>query len=637
MSARPSPKDLFTQAELSAALRAADVGVWALSVPDGRLRWSPEMARLVGLPLDRLEGQLDELSSLVCAEDRELVSEAGETLLRGETQEYSVEYRVPLSGGGMRWVASRGRLLFDGRGEPEEFTGATIDVTERRTQLEQCSEGEKRLRLFSELASDYVYEVDLREPALAPSIVAGSFERTTGYTPQEVAEVGGWFQVIHPDDRGNLDELFAQTRAGKRLVNEYRIVRKDGEQRWLRDRIVPVMDPETGELVRLVGGVQDITDLKELESQLIHSQKMEALARMAGAVAHDFNNLLTVMYGTIDTLEGRGPAGDGALEELRETVERASDLTSSLLAFGRRRVAAPKVLEFAATLEHPAPMLRRAVGERVRVEVESEAPDARICVDTSQLELVLLNLAVNGRDAMPEGGELFVRARTVEFSEFDTGRPPELEPGHYAAIQVADTGTGIAPDVLPRLFEPFFTTKPAGKGTGLGLATAHSIVRQMGGALRAESAQGKGATFSLFLPLTDEEVDVVDVSVARHSVGGTESVLLVEDDAGVSSMVTRVLSDLGYVVTQVESAEDALALETSFDLLLSDVRLPGRPGTELAEELAAAFPDLRILLMSGLVEDERQKAVIESGRFAFLPKPFVPEGLARRVREVLDE
>jgi PAS domain S-box-containing protein len=637
MSTRPALSDLFTHDELAAALRAADVGVWTLSVPGGRLRWSPEMARLVGLPLDRLEGELDDLVWRVHPEDREHVVAAGGLLLEEGAGQYSVEYRIPLSDGRVRWVASRGKLLLDRNGEPFELTGATIDVTERKAQLEERSEGEKRQRLFTELASDYVYEVDLRKPALAPSIVAGSFERTTGYTPQEVAEVGGWFEVIHPDDRGNLEELFDATRAGKRVVNEYRIVRKDGEWRWLRDRIVPILDPETGELVRLVGGVQDITDLKELESQLLHSQKMEALARMAGAVAHDFNNLLTVMYGTIDTLAKEPGGGQRALEELRATVDRATNLTSSLLTFGRRRVAAPKVLALASVFEHCVPMLQRAVGERVSIEIANQAPGARVCLDASQLELVLLNLAVNGRDAMPEGGTLWVTARTVEFSGFDAARPPELQPGRYAAVEVADSGGGIAPEALPHLFEPFFTTKPDGKGTGLGLATAHSVVRQMGGAIRAESEPGRGATFCLFLPLTPDGVDAVEAPAVRHSIGGSERILLVEDDGGVSSVVTRALSDLGYEVTLVESAEEALALKERFDLLLSDVRLPGRPGTQLAEELSAASPDLRVLLMSGLVEDEQQRAVVESGRFAFLPKPFVPEGLARRVREVLDE
>lgn len=616
------------------ALSAVEIGVWTWDVATDALRWSPELCALFGVAT--APGSYDDYLDLIAPLDRARVREVVSGALRDATltnssTTYAFEHRLATPGE-ERWVACRGRVLVDETGTPTTITGTSVDVSSQRRTEERLRESEALLRLTAELGTDYVYVVELDRPTLFPSIVAGSFERTTGMTPADVAERGGWFEVIHPDDRASVAAILPAVMSGEPSVNEYRITGPRGGTRWIRDAVRPVRDAATGAVTRLVGGVQDITERKTLEEQLLQAQKLEALARLSGGIAHDFNNLLAVILSAIDVIGAQAstPEARECCDAIVEATERGAELTRSLLVFARRDVGSPRVVSLGDVVREALPLLSRAVGPNVRVVFDGERGGPHhVRLDPGQAQLVLLNLAVNARDAMPDGGSLRLHLGPDDGAP----RPPELTAGRYARLTVADDGAGIPPDLMRRVFEPFFTTKPPGKGTGLGLSACHGIVTHAGGAIQVESTVGRGTTFTMTLPLAAPAPSEATRSRTRHSPGGTERVLVVEDEATLLHMLTRALRDRGYAVCGVGSAEAALtALEGgTFDLVLSDVALPGLAGTELAHIVRARWPATALLLMSGHAATAPLPDAV-----LVLSKPFTTERLASQVRDTLD-
>lgn len=630
----------FARSELEAALQAAEVGIWSWSVATGEVRWSPELLALYGVRPEDFEGSFEFFAGRIHPEDRERVVGDIARALDERREHFFVAHRIVRPGGEVRFSECHGRCLLDEQGQPTGMTGVSVDTTLRQLAETRLRDNEASLRLFSELASDYVYRVDLRDPAFTPVIVAGSLERVTGYTPEQVRALGGWLMLVHPEDRVRWPDILTTLRAGTPVVIQYRIIDRSGQPRWLRDRVRPIIEPGSSDVTALVGGIQDISEQKSLESQLLQAQKMEALARLSGGVAHDFNNLLTVIFSSVDML--RSGFGDAAqhLDDIEQASQRAAELTQSLLAFGQRQVGKPRCAPVHELVDGARGLLSRAVGERVKLILELEAELAHVYADPGNLQLVLLNLAVNARDAMPSGGELRIRTRKHGLGEAEARRPPELAPGPWISISVTDQGDGISAEVLPHIFEPFFTTKEHGRGTGLGLATVHGIVAQLGGTITVDTEPGRGSTFTIHLPATDPVERSEAVPEPRYSVGGTEQVLLVEDEPSLRRICGRVLRDLGYSVVEAESTEQALALGEDrlreFALLVSDVRLPGRSGLELATELLGLQPNTGVVLMSGHLGERAASEQLSSERYLFLSKPFTPAGLARRVRETLD-
>ena len=623
--------------DVDLALASAKIGIWKWYVDSRPSTWSPTLPALVGSSEEDFDGTLDGFLAFVHPDEKDAVRTRVDAALENKEQDFAIEHRL-LVDDKLRWLCGRGSVLLGSEGEVIGLMAIMRDLTEgKHAPFDVESEGEP-FRLYSELASDYIYSIDLLTKNLVPSIVAGSFQRTTGYAVEELEEHGGWLSIVHPDDAAKMESLMGELAKGLPLVNEYRITTKSGELRWLRDRIHPIMS-SAGQLIGLKGGVQDISDRKNLEAQLYHTRKMESLAHLAGSVAHDFNNLLTVMFAANSMLgaECSSESGKEALSLLETATERAKDLTSSLLTFSRRQVAIRNPTKLADILARARPILERAAGERVTISTKDESEGAMAAVDSSQIELVLLNLVVNARDAMPDGGEVTISASTQKFERNSKGRPPDLSPGEYCKLSVSDTGTGIDNDAMPRVFEPFFTTKDVGSGTGLGLAAVYGAIHQHEGVVTIDTELGVGTTFTVYLPLCDSAVVVSESPAEPAKIGGREKILLVEDDALVRSVTVRALKELGYEVLSVSTAEQALDLVDEIDLVLTDVRLPRMPGTKLAEIVATDHPALPIVLMSGLVEDNEQKRVIESERFLFLSKPFTPIGLAKRIREALGD
>jgi two-component system, cell cycle sensor histidine kinase and response regulator CckA len=379
---------------------------------------------------------------------------------------------------------------------------------------------------------------------------------------------------------------------------------------------------------------------KRLDDERWQAQKLDALAQLAGGIAHDFNNLLLIMtlaHGELESFANRGlPAPAGDLEDLRIAVERASELTHALMAFSRRQPAERQVLDLRGVVERALPMLARATKGGLTLEVHAEE-DVHAWGDAAHVQLVLLNLALNARDAQPKSGAAQIRVGSCRIEATTSTRPPELEPGDYATLSLSDDGVGMSRETRQRIFEPFFTTKAVGMGTGLGLATAHGLLRQMSGAIQVTSELGVGTTFTLYLPRADPMPTSERSGAASGLLRGDERVLLVEDEPTVRRLASRTLRDRGYDLVEVSSAEEALALPQAelerFRLVLSDFRLPGMDGRTLLSTLRSRLPGVETLLMSGYIGERTERREAEH---AFIGKPFTVDELARRVREILD-
>jgi nitrogen-specific signal transduction histidine kinase len=404
-----------------------------------------------------------------------------------------------------------------------------------------------------------------------------------------------------------------------------------------------VLRDSTGAPVQMRGSGVDITDRIELEARYLQAQKMESVGRLAGGVAHDFNNLLTVILGTIDlTLEQMDAAAPtaGLLREGRRAAERATALTRQLLAFSRRQITQPEILDLGAMVREVSDMLQRLIGEHVRLTVVAADALWPVRADRGQLEQVIMNLAVNARDAMPEGGGLAIEISNVELDELAASQHPPLQAGAFVQLAVTDTGIGMEAAVRERIFEPFYTTKEVGRGTGLGLSTVYSIIEQNRGGIWVYSEPGHGTTFKIYLPRSLAARPAGAAEPVVVAMTGTETLLVVEDDDALREIATSVLRSAGYTVLAAASGAAALEIaaqhQGSLQLVLTDMVMPGMGGRELATRLTEIRPDIRIVYTSGYTDDAilRRHALEASDHF--LSKPYTVVELTRRIRKVLD-
>ena len=486
-------------------------------------------------------------------------------------------------------------------------------------------ESEERLRLALGAATMRTWALPL---AATPTRVTAE--------PAAMAEFLG---TVHPDDRAAVEAAIEQAvAAGGALETEFRT--PPGAE---PERTIALRGHVSGEADRpgsqLIGVAQDVTGRRQLEAQLMQAQKMEAIGNLAGGIAHDFNNLLTGMIGHLKFVQRELSPGTQVrtdVDEVERAARRAAALTSQLLSYARRQMVTPTVIDVNAAVLAIEPMLQRALGETIDLEVRLDEGLAPVRVDAGQLEQVLVNLAVNARDAMPDGGRLVISTGSREVAD-GAGESPA--PGTYTEIAVTDTGEGIPPDVLPHIFEPFFTTKPVGQGTGLGLAMCYGIIKQADGHILVESEVGRGTTIRIRLPALAESRSVPDGLAVppAEAVGGNESILLAEDNPAIRELAARTLREAGYQVIEVEDGARAREVAerpgTEFDLLITDVVMPGQTGRELAAALRKGRPSLPVVFMSGYSD------VAGDGHDPadpFLAKPFAPDDLRRAARQALD-
>lgn len=507
---------------------------------------------------------------------------------------------------------------------------------------QQLVSREELFRLISENAADMIAVVDASGNRIYSS---PSYERLLGYTAEELKGTGT-LDHVHPDDRQLVEEaaLEAQEHGADRSI-QYRMRHKDGSWRIVESTSNVVRNAH-GEVEKLVVVNRDVTASKQLEEQFRQAQKMEAVGRLSGGIAHDFNNLLGVIIGYAEFLQERLDAEHflrGSVDEILKAGKRAASLTRQLLAFSRMQVLDPKVMDLNVAISDAEKLLRRVIGEDIELRTSLASDLGRVRADQGQLEQVIMNLAVNARDAMPQGGKLIISTENVFMDrEFVRRYPYPVQTGPYVLLTVRDTGTGMDDETTAHAFEPFFTTKEKGKGTGLGLATVYGVVKQSGGYIDIESSLGVGTTFKIYLPIVEADIDVPQVTLeeSRTSATGAETVLLAEDEQSLRRLTRTTLEMNGYKVLETKDGINALEVSRSYDgaidLLLTDIVMPGLGGRALAEELIRARPEIKVVYMSGYTgQTFNSQPVFEPGS-DFLTKPFTRDALSRKIREVLD-
>jgi two-component system, cell cycle sensor histidine kinase and response regulator CckA len=505
----------------------------------------------------------------------------------------------------------------------------------------QMAEREVLFRLITENAADMIAVVDSDGRRLYNS---PSYQKILGYTPEELQNTSSLDQV-HPDDRPQVQEAAKEALVfgvGHRI--EYRMRHKDGSWHFLESSASTIRNAE-GQTEKLVIVNRDITERRRLEEQFRQAQKMEAVGRLSGGIAHDFNNLLGVIIGYSEILQEKlQPTNPlrGSVDEILGAGRRAATLTRQLLAFSRQQVLEPKVLNLNAVLKDMGNMLPRMIGEDIELSMVLGTGLGRVKADQGQIEQIVMNLTVNSRDAMPDGGKLFIETTNAEIDLTFTKRYSyPVQQGSYVLLTVSDNGIGMDAATQAHIFEPFFTTKEKGKGTGLGLATAYGIVKQSGGYIDVYSELGKGTTFKIYLPRVHDALDShkapeTDLLKSR----GNETILLVEDEASLRTLTRNLLELSGYTVLEAKSGADAITISNQHDgllpLLLTDVVMPGMSGRVLAAQLTQKRPMIKVLYMSGYTgQAVGSHGALEEGSF-FLQKPFSRDGLVSKVRQALD-
>jgi PAS domain S-box-containing protein len=621
-----------------AFFEATTAGVVEVSL-DARLRRANEaFARMLGYTPEELAGL--PVAELAFPEDAGAVLAQYEALAAGQAEGFEADRRYRHRDGSARWARVSAVLVREADGRPGWVSAVVTDVTERREAEELLRASEERFRLLVEGVRDYsILMLDAAGRILTWN--AGA-ERIHGYGAAEI--IGRHFSAFHPPEdvaAGRTAGLLSRAAAG-RVEDEGWRVRKDGTRFWAGVVFTAVRD-EAGGFRGFAKITRDLTERKRLEDQFRQAQKMEAVGRLAGGVAHDFNNLLTVINGYGQILLEQLPESDPnreLVQQMTHAGERAAGLTAQLLAFSRRTIIEPKVLNLNEVVAQSERLLRRMIGEDIALGTVL-APDlARVKADPTQVEQIVVNLAVNARDAMPHGGKLTIETRNVYLSGHDADNYPELPPGRYVQLAISDTGCGMPEEVRAKAFEPFFTTKEAGKGTGLGLAMVYGAVKTHRGHVDVYSEVGVGTTFKILLPGTDADTPAPRSGELRIAPRGAETVLLVEDEEPVRRMARLALETQGYAVLEAVNGSDAVRVAERYagaiHILVTDVVMPGIGGRVVAETLRPRHPDLKVLYVSGYTDDAIVRHGIVEATDAFLQKPFTPLSLARKVRAVLD-
>jgi PAS domain S-box-containing protein len=618
---------------------------------DGRVAsWNSGAVRLKGYSAEEIIGQ--SFTRFYTPEDLQAGVPQKALRMARETGRFEAEGWHVRKDGSSFWASVVINAVQDQHGKTIGFAKVTRDVTERQRAHQALVESEASYRRLIEGVTDYAI-FQLGPGGLITTWNPGA-QRIKGYTQEEI--VGRHFSTFYTEEdvAAKVPDRAIRTarETGKYHAEGWR-VRKDGSKFWASVVIDAIYDAQ-GHISGFAKITRDITDryeahllLKATQEQLAASQKMEAVGQLSGGIAHDFNNLLMVVIGNLETVQRQAakqpsnPAMSRAIANAMRGAQRAATLTSRLLAFSRRQALDPKPMDVNKFLVGAADFIQRSLGENVQVEVVGSPGLWYVEVDANQLEVALLNLAINGRDAMPSGGKLTIESTNVFADENYSRYNPEISPGQYVAICVTDNGLGMPRDVIDRAFEPFYTTKELGQGTGLGLSQVYGFVKQSGGHVKIYSEVGQGTTVKIYLPrllgrFTEDEPDAEGTNVGAEE---SEAILVVEDNADVRAYLAEVLRSLNYRVTAVpntQAALDVLQQNRRIDLLLTDIVMPGGNGRELAQQAAILRPDIQVLFMTGY----SRNAVVHQGRLDdgvdLLQKPVSQAQLATRVRMALD-
>jgi PAS domain S-box-containing protein len=608
---------------------------------DATMRYiSPSVYRLLGYRAEDWLGR--NVFEFIHPDDAQAAAEALQKGLLHEDTGLPLELRVRHQNGSWRVIEATDTNLL----ENEAVAGIVInarDITDRKRSEEALRKAEEKYRSIFENAVEGIFQSTPEgrfisvNPALARILAYASPEELIASRTDIEAQ-----HYVDPNCRMELQRMLAEKGVVQGFESE--IFRKDMSKIWCLENIRAICD-ESGAVAYYEGSIEDITERKHLEEQLRQAQKMEAVGQLAGGIAHDFNNLLTAINGyselTMMQLQSEDPLRRN-IEEIKKAGERAAALTRQLLAFSRKQVLQPKILDLNSLVSEMEKMLRRLIGEDIDLQTVLNPELGSIKADPGQIEQVIMNLAVNARDAMAQGGKLTIETENVYLDEEFAEQHIAVSPGPYIVLAVNDTGTGMDEQTQARIFEPFFTTKEMGKGTGLGLSTVYGIIRQSGGNIWVSSEVGRGTTFKVYLPRFEEGAEEFKRKPeAQDALQGTETILLAEDEDVVRKLSGRVLTMYGYQVLEAANGEAALRIceryEKPIHLLISDVIMPGMNGCDLADQLRHLRPTMKMLLMSGYTNNAIIHQRIFDEGINFIQKPFAPNALAQKVREVLDK
>jgi two-component system, cell cycle sensor histidine kinase and response regulator CckA len=624
---------------LRIAMTSARMGVWSRDLNTGHIEWSDSIAPLMGGSTARFDGSFESFLTFVHEPDRDMVSRAINDALAGNHSDYFIEYRTKWPDGSLHWMESRGHVFRDENGKAVRSIGAVADISLRKRIEEDLTQSQRRLSAIIETAPSLAIQMYDRDGRVLQWNKAS--ETMFGFSAEEA--LGKTLdKTIHThEEAAAFVKMLATIEATGKAIGpaEYNFRRRDGSIGQCLSTTFMLEGSNAFVCMDI-----DITERKQLEANFLQSQKVESIGRLAGGVAHDFNNLLTSILGYADLLRSQVKAGsdqDRFLKRISEAAQRGGSLTQQLLGYARRQVAQPAVIDLNERITKASELLKRLIGEDVEL-VFLPAPDlGHIKADPVQIEQVLMNLAVNARDAMPKGGKLTIETGNATLDENYARTRNEVIPGDYVMLAVSDSGTGIAPEVLPKIFDPFFTTKPVGQGTGLGLATCFGIIKQCNGHIAVYSEIGRGTTFKVYLPRTREDgvLHPADSTLAPAT-QGSETILLVEDDEVIREMVGTALTGMGFSVIQASNGLEALervhVIPGKIDLLITDVVMPKMGGKDLAVKLRELRPDIKVLYTSGYTENAIvHHGVLDDG-INFLQKPYTPAVLGRKIREVMD-
>lgn len=621
-----------------------DYAIYMLDVEGHVTSWNAGARRFKGYEAEEIIGQ--HFSRFYTAEERQreiprIALETAEREGRFEAEGWRVR-----KDGTRFWANVVIDPIRDPVGNLIGFAKVTRDLTERRAAEEELRRSEQRFRLLVQGVTDYaIYLLDTT--GLVSSWNAGA-ERFKGYAAEEI--IGQHFSRFYPEEdqaAGSPDRALETSRREGRFEAEGWRIRKDGSRFWASVVIDPIRDDD-GELIGFAKVTRDLTEKRAIEEQLRQSQKMEAVGQLTGGLAHDFNNLLTGISGSLEMMQMRlaqGRTGDFDRYFLaaQGAVKRAAALTHRLLAFSRRQTLDPKPTNVNRLLSGIEELVRRTVGPGIQVEVVGASGLWPTLIDPNQLENAIINLCINGRDAMPEGGKLTIETSNKWLDE-RAARQQDLPVGQYVSVCVTDTGTGMSPEVIAKAFEPFFTTKPLGEGTGLGLSMIYGFARQSGGQVRIYSEIGEGTTMCLYLPRHDQDTLAEEdegIAPRTEPIGDGQVVLVIDDEPTIRMLVAEVLTESGYAVIEAVDGPSGLRLLESnarIDLLITDVGLPGgMNGRQVADAARVTRPDLKVLFITGYAENAAiGRGRLDNGMF-ILTKPFQMEVLAGRIREIIDQ
>ncbi|UCF91302.1 MAG: response regulator [Desulfobacterales bacterium] len=606
-------------------------GVWNIAAGGGE--WSDEVYRIFGLDRQNFDPQIDSIMGRFHPDDRKLPEKLMQQALENRGQ-YTFEARIQSPDGHIRYLRSTSEGNFDDNGRLIEIHGIVMDITDRKQAEEALKESEQKLR---GIISESPIGISIYDSAGQCILANDSLAAMIGTTRAQVLEQN--YTTLESWQRsGLLAKAQTAVREKSAIRHEVITVSSFGKDVFLDCHLVPFGSDG------LLFMSQDITVRKQLEGQLLQAQKMEAIGQLAGGVAHDFNNMLSVILGYAELIKSRLPPDDPLFKDVLE-IEKAAvhsrDVTRQLLAFSRKQIIAPKTVNLNTLITAMQKTLARLIGENIDLRFFPGKELGKIRFDPSQVDQILVNLAVNARDAMRQGGRLTIETANVDLDEVYCRAHIECRPGSYVLLTVSDEGTGMDKETLAHVFEPFFTTKAVGQGTGLGLATVYVIVKQNGGFINVYSEAERGTTFKIYIPRIMEESEVREKPGEIPSAPVSGTVLLVEDDDMVRKMTSAMLAKLGYTVVVAETPSEALSFcakqETPIDLLITDVVMPKMSGTELRDRITALRPAIKVLFMSGYTSNVIVHHGVLEEAVDFVQKPFTLKDLARKVRDAIGD